>query len=76
MADAWLPTLITETPEKGYELALHLSRLAVKFTQPSAEIREQLRKGYAENFNSLIEVSQAVAMNFQTVAAANNYWRK
>jgi Hexameric tyrosine-coordinated heme protein (HTHP) len=76
MADAWLPTLITETPQTGYELALHLARLAVKFTQPSAEVREKLREGYANDFNSLIEVSEVVAINFQTVAAANHYWRK
>ena len=72
----WLPTLITETPEAGYELALHLSRLAVKFTQPDAEIRKKLRPTYAENADSLTMVSHVVAVHFQTVAAANNYWRK
>jgi Hexameric tyrosine-coordinated heme protein (HTHP) len=74
MAEAWLPTLITATPEAGYELAIHLSRLAVKFTQPSAEVRERLHQGYSENFDSLIAVSNVVAINFQTVAKANNYW--
>ena len=28
MQDSWLPTLITETPEQGFELALLLSRKA------------------------------------------------
>ena len=27
--DTWLPTLITETPEEGYELAVVLTRKAV-----------------------------------------------
>ncbi len=74
--EPWLPTLITDTPEAGYELALHLSRLAVKFTQPDAEIRKKLRPVYSESADSLTMVSQVVALNFQTVAAANHYWRK
>jgi hypothetical protein len=28
----WLPTLITETPEEGYDLAVKLSRMAIKLT--------------------------------------------
>lgn len=75
MADAWLPTLITDTPEAGFELALKLSRLGVKFTQPDAEARDRLRPDYAGDAKALIASSQVVATNFQTVAAANNYWR-
>ncbi|WP_417598622.1 hexameric tyrosine-coordinated heme protein [Pararhodobacter oceanensis] len=72
---SWLPSLITETPEAGYELAVKLSRVAVKLTQPDADMREQLRPDYAEDADSLIAVSQVVATHFATVAAANNYWR-
>ena len=75
MADAWLPTLLTATPEAGFELALKLSRLGVKFTQPDAEARDRLRPDYAEDASALIASSQVVATNFQTVAAANDYWR-
>jgi hypothetical protein len=75
MADPWLPTLITESPEEGFELALKLSRLGVKFTQPDAEVRDRLRPEYADDADALIASSQVVATNFQTVAAANNYWR-
>ena len=28
----WLPTLITKTPEEGYDLAVKLSRMAIKLT--------------------------------------------
>ena len=76
MADIWLPTLKTATPQEGYELAIKLSRMAIKFTQPSAEVRDKLRGDYANNADSLTAVSHVVAVNFQTVAAANNYWRK
>lgn len=71
----WLPTLITQTPEEGYELAVKLSRVAIKMTQPDAAIREKLRPEYAENFDALIASSQIVATHFATVAAANVYWR-
>lgn len=75
MADAWLPTLITDTPEEGFQLALKLSRLGVKFTQPDAEARDRLRPDYADDAGALIASSQVVATNFATVAAANDYWR-
>ena len=74
MSDIWRGTLKTATPQEGYDLAIKLSRMAVKYTQPSAEMREELRDSYANNADSLSAVSQVVATNFQTVAAANNYW--
>ncbi len=30
MADTWLPTLITDTPQQGFELAITLSRKGVR----------------------------------------------
>ena len=74
--DSWLPTLMTDTPQAGFELAMHLSRLAVKFTQPDADVRKKLREHYANSADSLTMVSEVVARNFATVAAANNYWRE
>ena len=38
MADTWLTTLITDTPQAGFELAITLSRRGVKYTQPNAEV--------------------------------------
>ncbi len=75
MSDIWLSSLMTENAQQGFELALKLSRMAVKYTQPSDEIREKLRPLYAEDADSLIAASQVVATNYQTIAAANNYWR-
>lgn len=75
MADTWLTTLITATPQEGFELAITLSRRGVKYTQPDSEVLHRLRPVYAEDADSLTAASQVVAINFQTVAAANNYWR-
>lgn len=72
---SWLPTLITKTPEEGYELAIKLSRMAVKKTQPDDAARGRMRPDYANNADSLTMASHVVATNFQTVAKANDYWR-
>jgi hypothetical protein len=73
--ETWLPSLITATPQAGFELAILLSRRGVRYTQPDPEVLKKLRPDYANNADSLTMVSQVVAINFQTVAAANNYWR-
>ncbi len=74
MSDIWLESLATRTPQEGYDLAIRLSRMAVKMTQPDAQVRAALRPGYAGDAGSLIAISHVVATNFQTVAAANGYW--
>ena len=56
-------------------LAVKLSRVAVKLTQPDADIRDRLRPEYAEDSDALIAVSQVVATHFATVAATNDFWR-
>ena len=47
----------------------------MKYTQPDPEMLKKLRPVYAESADSLTAASQVIAINFQTVAAANNYWR-
>lgn len=69
-------TLITKTPEEGFALAVKLSQKGVATTQTDAEIRKTLRPAYAHDPNSLIAVSHVVATHFQTIAAANDYWRQ
>lgn len=76
MSEPWLPTLLTDTAEDGFALAVKLSRIGVKVTQPDADVRDRLRPEYAEDADSLIASSQVIAINFQTVAAANDYWRQ
>lgn len=75
MSDTWLPSLQTATPQEGYELAITLSRRGVKYTQPDVAVLKKLRPDYAESASDLTAASQVIAINFQTVSAANNYWR-
>lgn len=76
MTETWLTTLITDTPQAGFELAITLSRRGVKYTQPNPDVLKKLRPIYSEDAKALMAASQIVAINFQTIAAANNYWRK
>jgi glycerate-2-kinase len=69
-------SLITATPEEGRMLAIKMSRLIIKATQPDAAVREKLRPIYAEDPAMLIAIGQTVATEFATIAAANNYWVK
>ena len=75
MSEKWLTSLLTSGPQEGFELAIKLSRMGVKYTQPSGEVRDRLRTDYADNADSLTAASQVIAINFQTIAAANGYWR-
>ena len=68
-------SLITATPEEGRMLAIKMARLIIKATQPEAEIREKLRGLYANDPAMLIAIGQTVAVEFATIAAANNYWK-
>lgn len=68
-------TLITDTPQEGFQLAIKLSRLAVKTTQPDVEVLKHERPKYAADADSLIAVSHVVATHFQTIAEANDFWR-
>lgn len=75
MTDTWLASLMTKTPQEGFELAITMSRRGVKYTQPNPEVLQKLRPEYANNADALTAASQVIAINFQTIAAANGYWR-
>ncbi|MGH2633449.1 MAG: hexameric tyrosine-coordinated heme protein [Tepidiformaceae bacterium] len=74
MAETWLPSLKTNSPQEGFDLAVKLARKGVGVTQPSSEVRASLRGAYDHDTAQLIASSQVIATHFQTVAAANKYW--
>ena len=67
-------TLITPTPEEGRALAM--ARHMIHNIQPDLDVLKAGRPNYATNPESLIKASQVVAIEFQTIAAANDHWRK
>lgn len=70
-----MKSLTTRTPEEGFALAITLAQKGVEDTQPSEAIRKKLRPKYSKDADSLINASQVIAIHFQTVAAANGYWK-
>jgi hypothetical protein len=68
-------TLVTTTPEEGFQLAITLARKGVTETQPDKDTLMKLRPAYSHDPDSLIMASQVIAIHFQTIAAANDYWR-
>ena len=67
-------TLLTATPEEGRALAIKIARLTVKATQPDEDVRKRLREAYASDATLLVLITQSVAIEFATIAAANGYW--
>lgn len=68
-------SLVTGTPAEGFDLAVKLARRAVVATQPDKGVLFEQRPEYSERAEDLIAASHVVAVHFQTIAAANNYWR-
>lgn len=71
----YLPSLITATPMEGRELAIKLARKSIAAIQTDPEVRKKLRTDYASDTKQLIASAEVIALEFQTIAAANNYWR-
>lgn len=68
-------SLITKTPEEGRALAVLLARHSIHAIQPDVEVLKAGRSKYSKEPDSLIAAAQVVAIEFATIAAANNYWR-
>ena len=70
--EMWLPTLHTNTPQEGFELAVKLSRLAIMVLQPCNDDGQGPMQ--PDNASQLVGAAHVIALNFQTIAAAND-WR-
>ncbi len=68
-------TLITQTPEEGRALAITLARHSIHAMQKELEVLKSGREEYAHDPYGLIAASHVIAVEFATIAAANNYWR-
>ncbi len=68
-------TLITETAELGRALAFAIARHTIHNIQPDLDVLSGGRPNYSTTPDSLIAAGHVVAIEFQTIAAANNYWR-
>ncbi len=69
-------SLITASPEEGRALAILLARHSVHAMQHELEVLKAGRTQYASDPLGLIAAAHVIAVEFATIAAANNYWRK
>lgn len=68
-------TLITPTAEEGRALAIAIARHSIHNIQPDLDELVAGHPIYSVDPDSLIAASQVIAIEFQTIACANNYWR-
>lgn len=72
----YMPSLITKTPLEGRMLAIKIIRKTIGTIQQDPEIKKSVRKKYEEDPQLLMYAAELVAIEFQTIAIANNYWRE
>lgn len=70
-----ISSLITETPEEGYQLAVELSRKAISTMLPDLEARKKMYPDYIGDAKNLTHASEVVAIHFQTISQANDFWK-
>ncbi|MBT3162220.1 hypothetical protein HTV80_03720 [Streptomyces sp. Vc74B-19] len=68
-------SLITSTPEEGRSLALTMARHTIHHIQPDLDVLQGARPNYSTTPDSLTAAAHVVAVEFATIAAANDYWR-
>ena len=68
-------TLTTATPEEGRALAITLARHTIHAMQKNLDVLKSGRDQYANGAMGLIAAGHVVAVEFGTIAAANDYWR-
>jgi hypothetical protein len=76
LGELWLPTLNTSTPQEGFELAVKLSRLALMVAQSYGKDNQRASPIQQDCDSQLIGAAHVIALNFQTIAAANDWWRQ
>ncbi len=74
-SEIYLESLVTATPQEGRELAIKLARKSIAAIQTDPEMRKTLRAAYAQDTAQLIASAHIIAVEFQTIAMANNYWK-
>ncbi|MCW5581392.1 MAG: hexameric tyrosine-coordinated heme protein [Luteimonas sp.] len=74
-ADDYVPSLITDTPLQGRQLAITLVRKTIGTIQKDGDAKRRVREKYEEDPMMLMRATELVAIEFRTIAEANNYWR-
>lgn len=71
----YMPSLITKTPLEGRMLAMKIVRKTIGTIQRDPKIKQSVRAKYQSDPELLMKSAELVAIEFKTIAIANNYWR-
>lgn len=74
-SDDYMPSLITDTPYEGRQLAIKIVRKTIGTIQTDSAAKHRVRAKYAEDPALLMNAAELVAIEFKTIAIANDYWR-
>ncbi|MCX4187486.1 hexameric tyrosine-coordinated heme protein [Methylophaga sp. OBS4] len=74
-SEDYMPSLITETPYEGRQLAIKIVRKTIGSIQTDSAAKHRVRAKYAEEPLLLMNAAELVAIEFKTIAIANDYWR-
>lgn len=74
-SDDYMPSLITDTPLEGRKLAITMVRKTIGAIQRDGNIKKAVREEYQDDAALLMRAAELVAIEFKTIAIANNYWR-
>jgi len=74
-SDDYMPSLVTKTPLEGRMLAIKIVRKTIGTIQRDSNVKKEVRMKYRDNPELLIRAAELVAIEFKTIAIANNYWR-
>lgn len=75
-SDDYMPSLMTNTPYEGRQLAIKMVRKTIGTIQTNGPAKHRVRAKYAEDPALLMDAAELVAIEFKTIAIANDYWRK
>lgn len=74
-SDDYMPSLITDSPYEGRQLAIKIVRKTIGTIQTDSAAKHRVRAKYAEDPALLMNAAELVAIEFKTIAIANDYWR-
>ena len=72
----YVGSLITATPYEGRQLAIKLARKSIGEMQSDSAVKKEVRAQYSTDGGMLIDAAEVIAIEFATIAKANNYWRE
>lgn len=71
----YMPSLITDTPLQGRQLAITIVRNTIGAIQRDDAAKRRVREQYQEDPALLMRAVELVNQEFRIIAEANNYWR-